>query len=272
MSSGVYTGVGNGTQSGTKNGIDIGVASGMLDNFYNTQIPRRNLLSYIDMGDRGVYPINSTGLLGRDLTTSTAGLTLVAPFTFDYSNKGCIKFPGTGTSQRLSTAFTAAIVGAATSNFTWGGWFQVARMDGTKEGNFFIRGRDGSGAGWSLLVGTGADGLFRVGSVTTLPSIVGNIYQTTIPAAPNTWYHMLGVYENGVGLSIYINGIFIGFQSFTGTSLRTSGIGWAWGANAAASTSQFEGKIAITYAWERILSPNEISQVFLAHKQRFLKP
>jgi hypothetical protein len=271
MSSGVYTGVSNGTQSGTKNGIEIGVVSGVLDNFYNTQIPTRNLLSYIDMGNRGVYPINPTGLLGRDLTTSTAGLTLVAPFTLDYSNKGCLRFSGT-VNQRLSTAFTAAIVGAATSNFTWGGWFQVARTDGTKEGNVFCRGRDGSGAGWSLLVGVDASGFFRVGSATSLPSVVGNILQTTILAAPNTWYHMLGIYENGVGLSIYINGVFIGFQAFTGTSLRTSGIGWCWASNSTTTTSQLEGKIAITYAWERILSPTEIMQVFLAHKQRFLKP
>jgi hypothetical protein len=272
MSLGVYNGVLTGMQNGAYAGTDIGVASGTATEFFDADIPRRNLLSYIDMGNRAVYPINSTGLLGRDLTTSTAGLTLVAPFTFEYLNKGCIRFPGTSTSQRLSTAFTTTIVGGPTSNFTFGGWFQVARMDGTKEGNFFNRGRDGSGLGWSLLVGTDANGFFRVGSVTSSPTPVGNVFTTTVQAALNTWYHILGIHENGVGLSIYVNGVFIGFQSFTGTSLRTSGIGWAWGANSANPGSQFDGRAAITYAWERILSPNEIMQVFLAHKQRFLKP
>jgi hypothetical protein len=270
MSNGVYNGVDNGTQNGTRAGIDIGVASGVLDNFYNTQIPRRNLLSYIDMGNRACYPVTTT-TIARDLTTSTAGLTLVTPFTFDYSNKGCIRFPGT-INQRLSSTFTTAIVGAGTSNITFGGWFQIARMDGTKEGHFFNRGRDGSGAGWSLLIGTDTSGFFRIGSVTLSPTPVGNVFTTTVQAAPNTWYHMLGIYENGVGLSIYLNSVFIGFQSFTGTNLRTSGIGWCWGSNAAGASNQFEGKIALTYAWERILSPTEISQVFLAHKQRFLKP
>jgi hypothetical protein len=271
MSLGVYNGINTGTQNGLYSGTDIGVASGTATEFFDVDIPRRNLLSYIDMGNRGVYPINSTGLLGRDLTTSTAGLTLVAPFTLDYSNKGCLRFPGT-VNQRLSTAFTTGIVGGPNSNLTWGGWFQVARMDGTKEGNLLSRGRDGSGAGWSLLLGTDLNGFFRAGSVTLSPTPVGNVYQTTIQALPNTWYHMLGIYENGVGLSIYINGVFIGFQSFTGTNLRTSGIGWCWASNAAGPTNQLEGKIALTYAWERILTPSEITQVFLAHKQRFLKP
>jgi hypothetical protein len=222
------------------------------------------------MGNRACYPVTTT-TVARDLTTSTASVTLVAPFTFDYSNKGCIRFPGT-VNQRVSTAFTTAIVGGPTSNLTWGGWFQVARMDGTKEGNFIGRGRDGSGSGWSLLLGTDANGLFRIGSVTTSPSIVGNVFTTTVQALPNTWYHMLGIYENGVGLSIYLNGVLIGFQSFTGTSLRTSGVGWVWGSNATAAANQLEGKIALTYAWERVLSPTEIMQIFLADKQRFLKP
>ena len=271
MSLGAYNGVDVGTQNGISSGDSIGIASGIATQFFDVDIPRRSLLSYIDMGNRGVYPINSTGLLGRDLTSSTAGLALVAPFTLDYSNKGCLSFPGT-VGQRLSTSGLVTVFGAATSNYTWGGWFQVARMDGTKEGNFFNRGRDGFGNGWSLLVGTDANGFFRVGSVTSLPGVVGNVFTTTIPAAPNTWYHMLGIHENGVGLSIYVNGVLIGFQSFTGTNLRTSTIGWCWASNAAATTSQFEGKVAITYAWERILSPTEITQVFLAHKQRFLKP
>ena len=62
------------------------------------------------------------------------------------------------------------------------------------------------------------------------------------------------------------------FRSFTGTTLRTSTLGWVWGTNSTGASNQLEGKIAITYAWERVLSPNEIMQVFLAHKQRFLKP
>lgn len=271
MSLGVYNGVNTGTQNGVYSGADIGVASGTATQFFDVDIPRRNLLSYIDMGNRGVYPINSTGLSGRDLTSSIAGLVLVTPFTFDPSNKGCLRFPGT-VNQRLSTSALVTIFGGSTSNFTFGGWFQVAKIDGTKEGNFFNRGRDGFGNGWSLLVGTDANGFFRVGSVTLLPSGVGNVFTTTVQAVPNTWYHMLGIHENGVGLSIYVNGVFIGFQSFTGTSLRTSSIGWCWGSNSANATSQFEGKVAITYAWERILSPTEITQVFLAHKQRFLKP
>ena len=271
MSLGVYNGVNTGTQNGLYSGADIGAVSGTATQFFDVDIPRRNLLSYIDMGNRGVYPVGSNTLVGRDLTTSTAGLTLVAPFTFDPSNKGCLRFPGT-VNQRLSTTFTTAIAGGPTSNFTFGGWFQVGRMDGTKEGNFFNRGRDTSGAGWSLLVGTDANGFFRVGSVTLTPTGVGNVFTTTVQAALNTWYHMLGIYENGVGLSIYVNGVLIGFQSFTGSNLRTSGIGWCWGSNSPNATSQFEGKVAITYAWERILSPTEIMQVFLAHKQRFLKP
>lgn len=272
MSLGIYNGLNTGIQSGLYAGTDIGIANGTSTQFFDVDIPRRNLLSYIDMGNRSVYPINSTGLIARDLTLTTSTITLVAPFTFDYSNKGCLYFPGT-LGQRLSTTTAAGSIGASASNFTFGGWFQVARMDGTKEGNFLNRGQDGFGTGWNLLVGTDASGFFRVGSVTSSPGVVGNVFTTTVQAAPNTWYHMLGVHQNGVGLSIYVNGVLIGFQSFTGTSLRTSTLGWVWGSNSSsASTSQFEGKIGLTYAWERVLSPNEIIQVFLAHKQRFLKP
>lgn len=271
MSLGVYNGVNNGTQNGVYSGTDIGVASGIATEFFDAYLPTRNLLSFIDMGNRGVYPINSTGLLGRDLTTSTAGLTLVAPFTFNFSNKGCLIFPGTP-NQRLSTGATAAIIGASTSNLTWGGWFQVARMDGTKEGHLLSRGRDGFGSGWNLLLGTDVNGTFRVGSVTSSPSTVGNIFTTTIQALPNVWYHLIGIHQNGIGLSIYINGIFIGFQAFTGTSLRTSTVGWCWASNSTIPTSQHEGKIALSYAWERVLTQGEITQIFLTHKQRFLKP
>jgi len=271
MSLGVYNGVNIGTQNGLSAGADSGVVSGMAAEFFDVQIPTRNLLSYIDMGNRACYPINSTGLLARDLTTSTAGLTLVAPFTLDYSNKGCLRFPGT-VNQRLSTAFTTAIVGGANSNITFGGWFQVAKIDGTKEGTLLSRGRDGSGSGWSLIIGTDLNGFFRIGSVTLSPTGVGNVFTTTTQAVPNKWYHLLGVYQNGVGLSIYVNGVLIGFQTFTGTNLRTSSIGWCWGSNATGAANQLEGKIALTYAWERILTPTEITQVFLAHKERFLKP
>jgi hypothetical protein len=271
MSLGVYNGVLTGVQNGAYAGTDIGVASGIATEFFYVDIPRRNLLSYIDMGNRAVYPVSSNALVARDLTTSTASLTLVAPFTLDYSNKGCLRFSGT-INQRLSTGFNTVIAGAANSNFTWGGWFQVARMDGTKEGTLLSRGRDASGAGWSLVIGTDLNGFFRIGSVTLSPTPVGNVFTTTVQAVPNTWYHMLGIYENGVGLSIYVNGVLIGFQSFTGTNLRTSGIGWCWASNAPSAANQLEGKIALTYAWERILTPTEITQVFLAHKQRFLKP
>jgi hypothetical protein len=260
-------------QNGAYAGTDIGVTSGTVTGFFDVDIPRRNLLSYLDMGNRTCYPVNSTGLLARDLTTNTTGnqWTLVAPFTLDYSNKGCIRFPGT-VNQRVSTGAIAQNIGSSTSNFTFGGWFKVAKIDGTKESTLLSRGRDGSGSGWNLIVGLDINGYFRVGSVTSLPSVVGNVYTTTLLAAPNTWYHILGIHENGVGLSIYVNGVFIGFQSFTGTSLRTSTLGWVWGSNAIGAANQLEGSIAMTYAWERVLTPNEIMQVFLTHKQRFLKP
>jgi len=271
MSLGVYNGMLTGVQNGAYAGTDIGAASGIATEFFDVDIPRRNLLSYFDMGNRACYPVNSTGLSGRDLISSTANWSLAAPFTLDYSNKGNLKFPGT-VGQRASTGAIVTTIGGSNSNITFGGWMKVAKIDGTKESTLLSRGRDGAGNGWSLVIGLDLNGFFRIGSVTLLPSGVGNVFTTTMQAAPNTWYHILGIHENGVGLSIYVNGVFIGFQSFTGTSLRTSTLGWVWASNATSAATQLEGSIAMTYAWERVLTPTEIRQVFLAHKQRFLKP
>ena len=88
----------------------------------------------------------------------------------------------------------------------------MARMDGTKEGEFFCRGRDGFGLGWNLLLGTDTNGFFRVGSVTTSPSTVGNVYLSTIQALPNTWYNLIGVKNSNV-TTAYINGVSIGYTS-----------------------------------------------------------
>jgi hypothetical protein len=263
---GIYTGVNTGTQTVSNNGTNIGIANGTVGQFYDTQIPTANLLSYIDMGNRACYPVGSSLTTARDLTTSVSGLTIENSPIFDTSNKGCLQFTRVSL-QRLYTPTTQ--LGNASSNYTFGCWYQAV-LDGGGDDNAFSRGNDSPSFGWSLLIGNNSQGFFRVGSVTTSPSVVGNVLQTTVKVSPNMWYNVIGTHVGGVGLSMYVNGVLIASQTFTGTNLRTSARGWCWGNLASGATNTLRGKMAISYAWERLLTPSEIMQVYLAHKQRFL--
>lgn len=267
MSLGLYNGTITNNGQGLSNGLVNGSLNGALSNTNKVGMPTGNLLHYVDMSNRYCFP-GGSATVAKDLAQlPTVNVTVSGAPTFDLSGGGCLSF--NKTAQWITTP--ASTLGAANSNYTWGGWFNIREIDGVQSNFLLNRGKDTPSFGWSLIIGADSTGSFWIGSVTSIPSVVGQGFSSTLKAAPNTWYNVVGTHQNGVGLTIYVNGNFVSFFAVTGTNLRTSNNGWTWAANAEAAANYFNGRIAITYAYQRLLSPSEIRQLYNVHKSRFLK-
>lgn len=269
MSLGTYNGTITSNGQGLASGLINGVSTGVQNNYDSTtQIVRNGLHLYWDLGNRRSYPGSGTTLF--DLGPNAYNATLTATLDYIPLAGGCLLFDGTN--ELAST--TSTTLGSATGAFTFGAWFRTRLKDGTKEMNAIVRGRNGSGNGYSVIIGTDVNGTIRAQTVTISPFTVGNTLGSPFVADVNKWYHVMGVWNPTVGaanqgLSLYINGQLAAYQLFTGTNLRSSTLGWILGTNSTVSTSLADGNIAVGYVYTRVLSNAEITQNFNAHKKRF---
>ena len=191
-----------------------------------------------------------------DLSRGGNNGTLVNGPTFDSGSGGSIVFDGQN--DYCNTTY----FGGINENYT----FSIWGLNPTNASSTYLtRGRDARGNGWSLGI-SNAGGQFFAAVVTTIPSTV----QYTVfggSFTSNTWYNITGVWINGVGISLYINGIFIATTNTTSTSLRTSTDGWTLGS--ISSTIFSNNKVANALVYNRALSSQEILQNYNATKGRF---
>jgi hypothetical protein len=152
---------------------------------------------------------------------------------------------------------TNAEVVPTTGDFTMEAWFKPAQTATTS----IIRGSDGFGAGWgaNLAMGTGS-AAFNI--VTTVPSTVqvncgfNDTYDIT------RFYHVVGVFEEGVGSYLYVNGVLKTFTASTRTTLRSSTKGLFIGATN--SILPREGVIDEVATYNYTLTPVQIKSHYLA--------
>jgi hypothetical protein len=93
-------------------------------------------------------------------------------------------------------------------------------------------------------------------------SLVNNTNLST-----NTWYHIVGTNEAGVGSKIYINGVLDGTGSTINLVSSTNNLQFGY---APLKISQyFSGKLSIVRVYKKNLSESEVLQNYNAHKSRY---
>lgn len=120
--------------------------------------------------------------------------------------------------------FGATSSGATTNSCTFGAWFRTTTS--ASQRMIAMRGRDGSGAGWSLMISKESNNKMAVQVAATSPGLSSVLVESTTTLVSNTWYNVYGVWNEGTNCKIYVNGVLQNTVSFDRTSLRTSGIGW----------------------------------------------
>ena len=94
MSNGLYNGLDNGLHNGVYNGMLDGVSNGLLNIDHKKTV--KDLLLFLDAGNRNSYSPNSSGWKWNDLTLNNYnGVLTCSPWylngpTFNYGNKGTI--------------------------------------------------------------------------------------------------------------------------------------------------------------------------------------
>ena len=131
-----------------------------------------------------------------------------------------------------------------------------------------MRGLDGSGAGWSLLIAKQSNNKMGVGVVGTIPSIAGVEVNSTTTLVSGTWYYVYGVWNSGSNLKIYVNGSLENTSTFFNTSLRTSGFGWTL-ARSGASPQYNNVSIGEFITYNRVLSDAEVLNNFDVTKAKY---
>jgi len=128
-----------------------------------------------------------------------------------------------------------------------------AKVNATKSDQFFVAYGNTGYLGWNFIL-----------SGTTLGMRVGNgtaatVPQTTLSPATDTWYHIMGTYDNAT-VRLYVNGIYKSNAGLTGpinyTGLTACYIGNAEGLN---SIRYFNGQISDVQIYNRVLSNGGVS-------------
>lgn len=186
----------------------------------------------------GTQPsLNSNGIIGN--SRSFDGIRQFA----NISNSNSLEFTGSG-------AIAA--------------WVKPYGQSG--EGTIFTRGSDLGIGGWGFYLRT--DGAaFTAGVVYTNPATTQIVTKGATPTANNKWQHVVGVWNNGQSLQLYVNGVLEKSTSTNGRTLRTSNTQSLIGSdnNLANNPSTFfNGSINDVKIWNRSLSATEIASLYNA--------
>ena len=222
------------------------------------------MLLNLDASNPTSYP--GSGTTWTDLSTNTNNVTLVNGPTYTSSDGGAIIFDGVD--DWGSSAL--AKQGAATDNYTFGAWVNPYDVGGST--NWFLaRGgyENSYYNGWSLLLYFNA-GKPAAAVVTMSPSIVGiGTPDGTSTVSAGGWYYIVGVWEVGVGLRVYLNGVLESTLANTGTSLRQSNYyGWTL-ATPIAVSAVAHTKLGNVHVHNVVLTEAQILNNFNATKSRY---
>lgn len=215
------------------------------------KITTNGLTLALDATDINSYSSGST--VWVDVSGNGNNGTLINGPTF---NSGSIKnFSFDGTNDYIKSSY----IGSDTGNYTFSVWSTTSTVADKVP---FGRGRDGSGTGWSVAISFLATGQFSVSVVAgSQINATGGSYST------NKWYNITGVWESGVSLSLYVDGVFITKTTTAATTLRSSTDGWGLGS--LTTTLFYNVQSSNARVYNRVLSASEILQNYNAHKARF---
>lgn len=218
-------------------------------------IVTNGLVLNLDAANYKSYP--KTGTTWTDISLNNNNGTLINGPIYSPDNGGNIVFDGVN--DYCSTSY----FGNATNSFTYSAW----AINPTSIAQLIVsRGRDGAGSGWSANISFQASGAVSSGVVVDGTGVDCISSQTGL-WKPNEGCYVTGVWQSGVGLSVYANGVFLKTTLSGGINLRSSTDGWVL---ASITTGLFFNvKIANFTIYNRVLSTSEISQNYMALKSRF---
>jgi len=213
------------------------------------------LVFYVDASNPASY--SGTGTTWFDLSPNGYNATLSGNATYNSGNGGYISLQ----SNTGFINFGSVSAGSNTSSYTWGAWVKFTDVSSTNI--FMARGNDSS-SGWNLAAVMLTTG-FNASMVTTVPSTsqINSVYSTT-PVA-NTWYYYTAVFDAGVSLKVYINGVLRATQNSSSTNLRNSGEGWS----STLGTTYYNADYGSMIAYNTALTDAEVLQNYDATKERF---
>ena len=207
------------------------------------------------------YP--GTGTTWTSLATGTTyNGTLVNGPVWSGGTPGFFTFDGTNDYGDFGLSST----GATTASCSWGAWFKMSTS--ASQNVVAMRGLDGSGDGWSLLIAKQSNNKMGIGVVGMLPSIAGLEVNSTTTLVSGTWYYVYGVWNSGSNLKIYVNGLLENTQTFFNFSLRTSNFGWTL-ARSGASPQYNNVSIGEFITYNRVLSDAEVLNNFDVTKAKY---
>ncbi len=223
------------------------------------------LIFNLDAGNTASYP--GTGTAWSDLTGTYADSTLTDGPTFDSGNRGSIVFDGTN-----DYATCAATSTSVTSNFTMEAWCKpTATQDSDSEATTGFGGISGQryvigpnfvatpNAGSGISVGTNSINVYEH-SNGYIPALL--VYTASISASD--FSHVLVIYEANQP-RLYLNGTLVrtGLTSTKTVNLSSNSIG------SELTYGYFQGNIAVVRFYNRVLEDEEVTQNYLALKDRF---
>jgi hypothetical protein len=211
---------------------------------------------YVDASNPASYP--GTGTTWYDLSGNGYNGTLSGSTAYNSANGGYISLQ----SNTGYIDFGLSSQGSSTSAFTWGGWFNVPSFTSipmTRGG-----GTDSFPNGWNLAT-VFLSNAFNGSIVTSVPGIAQtNASYSSSPSA-NTWYYHIAVWNPGVSLKVYINGVLRATTNTSNTVLRNSSQGWNTSIDGAKGNASYGSMIVYNTA----LSDAEVLQNFNSTKGRF---
>lgn len=216
---------------------------------YSPKIVTDGLVLYLDAANRNSYP--GTGSVWTDLSRSEINGTLTNMGSTGYSssNNGVIVFDGTN-DRVIHNSLDLGIV------CSWGIWIKYSRLTGSPVPlgagipNYYSLFWNNSSK--QFVVYYGGTGLAQLSYPTGL--------------SLDTWYHIF-LTRNGLTISVYLNGIFIG--NMTGGSSTLSTIFCVIGDERITGGYPFNGNISNVSVYNRVLSSSEVLQNYNTTKSRF---
>ncbi len=159
---------------------------------------------------------SSSGTSAYDLSgNGNIGTLVNSPLWVTGKTGSSLKFNGTNQWINLGNANTSL---RSTGSMTVGGWVWLDPA-WAADGNIFIR-HDGSN--WGIRLYVRNDKLIQFSVVTTSGGTVQTDQSSTASISTGGWHHIVGVWNSGVNMKIYIDGQLDKTTTKTGTVVRSS--------------------------------------------------
>lgn len=155
-----------------------------------------------------------------------------------------------------------------TGSHTISTWIKFSSNPSASE-EIFRKDNDGGTGGWGMRIGLSVDGSVTAAAVRTNPSLFQISVSSENPLSTNTWHNAVAVWNSGVDLKIYVDGILSATTTDTGTVMRTSNQSSTIGKILNFSTYHFNGLIDEVKIYNYALTAEQVKMEYSGGAVRF---